>query len=168
MNKTPVRIKEGRQRKNTEMSTYSQIKQNSAQKPGKLKKKVKVRQITFKKDNTKKFMNNKNFSEMSTASNKASKEFILRSFMSNESKKTKQSGKKRDNSKGKHNESLGVIKEERKKAKRRISNSLTLQKNSKFQDSNSSGFKLLNKQTMIKDGYLATVDPNAASQRPSI
>lgn len=110
---------------------------------------------------------------MSTASNKASKEFILKSFMSNDSKKTKKSGKNKQSHGDKkgvvHQKSLGIIKEERKKTKRRLSNSFTLQKNTVNQDSDNSGLQHLSKQTVVKNGYLTIGDKNfESSSRPSI
>lgn len=137
------------------------------------KKQFKLRQITFKKGGKSKGKPNKNFSEISTASNKASREFILKSFISNDSKKTKQSGKNKQNSKGRNrdtviHDNLGIIKEESKKVKRRTSNSLTFQNNKNIKQSDSSGYKYLNNQTIIKDGYLAAQAQAESCSRPSI
>jgi len=61
---------------------------------------------------------------MSTASNKASRELILKSFMSSESRKFKKQKKSKNRSKGKqrdtliNHDNLDIIKEESKKVKR--------------------------------------------------
>lgn len=136
------------------------------------KPQIKARQIRFKKNTKSRIKINKNFSEISTASNKASRELIFKSFMSNDSKKTRQSGK--NNSKGKHRdtlqkEKLGTIKEESKKVKRRTSNSLTMINNSKtVQQSNSSGYKYLANNTVTKDGFLVAKGHAESLNRPSI
>lgn len=90
-------------------------------------------------------------------------------MMSSESKKTKNSKTKI----GVHNQnvidsdSLGIIKEERKTVKRRISNSMTMtmtNQSARKEDWN----KIISKHTMIKDGYLAANIKGKSTSRPSI
>ena len=90
MNVTPTRNVNNQKNKHTTTSYYANLKQVNESKSTFKKKKIKPRQITFKKGNLA-HNKNKNSSEISTASNKNSKEFILKSFMSNDSKKTKRS-----------------------------------------------------------------------------
>ena len=88
--------------------------------------------------------------------------------MSNDSKKTKNSKSKL----GAHipsiadNENLGVIKEERKTVKRKISNSMTMIK--KSPTSQNDDWKVISKHTIIKDGYLAAKTNGKATSRPSV
>lgn len=138
------------------------------------KKQIKLTQIAFKKGKQSKARVNKNFSELSTASNKASREMVLKSFISNDSRKTKQSGKAKQDSKYKQRgtlhpqENLGIIKEERKKVKRRISNSQTLSKEKNIKQSANSGHKYNNNTTITKDGFLAAKVHAESCSRPSI
>ena len=85
MNVTPARSPDNQKRKHTTTSYYTNSKQASEIKSNFNKKKIRSRQITVKKGKLV-FNRNKNSSENSTASYKNSKEFILRSFMSNDSK----------------------------------------------------------------------------------
>lgn len=88
--------------------------------------------------------------------------------MSSDSKKTKNSKSKigLHNQNGFDNDNLGIIKEEGKTVKRKISNSMTMTKMN--QSAKKEDWKIISKHTMIKDGYLAANANGKSTSRPSI
>lgn len=104
-------------RKFTSTSYYSNSKQVNESRSNLKKKNIKLTQITFKKSKFK-VNRNKNSSEISAASNKNSREFILKSFISNDSKKKAMQKKRKLPLKQRGTimipDSLWIIKEENK------------------------------------------------------
>ena len=154
---TPSRNFDRKQRKKMNSSQLNNKNNFSDSKSTLKKKRLKLRQITFKKPKANK---NKNSSEISTASNKNSKEFIFKSFISNDSKKTKNSNKLKSRTKGKNRgtlkypDNLGIIQEERKNKNKRNAKGTA----------NSGNQFLINR--MNKDSFLNA--HNGSLRRPTV
>lgn len=161
MSITPVRNTQTRKRKHTGTSQFLSMKNFRDSKSIIRKRKVKLRQITFKKPGNLKYNRIKNSSEISTASQKASKELIFRSFISSDSKKTKKSrNKSRMKQRGtiKIKNNLGIIQEEKNRKNKR----------NKMVNYNSNNHKFI-KKLRVKDSFLTVENPNGKRlRRPTV
>lgn len=162
MSVTPIRNTQTRKRKHTVTTTqFGNMKNFRDSKSIIRKRKIKLRQINFKKTGATKNSRVKNSSEISTASQKASKDLMFRSFMSTETKKSKKS---RNKSRGKQRgtikiaNNLGIIREENAKGKG---------KNMKLNPYNSNNQKIL-KKLKGKESFLTVDRPRDGIRRPTV